>query len=381
MVAPNTKRSKTSMIAPMGPLDFLTCGGADVATLFFGTGGPLEAGPAPGPTDPAAFFGVNGDWVTLEADFTPFAPGPPLPIVWGFWIPVPVLAGTLEGAPPGADLAGPLEGAFPGGPDLEGAGTFVGGDPPGPVFAMALDGGAPPTLEGGPPALEGGGPPSLLGAGAFEAALDGGGPPGPLEGIFDAALVGGDPFTGNSLAGTFDGRLAPFVAGIFLLGAATLLMGALDGASPPGPVLAGGAFFANGAADLVGNFEGTTAVFFVGSLEGAPPGALEGTPAAFLDSNLEGAPPGVFVGTPAVFLAGSLEVAPAAFLAGNLDGGAPPALKGEAPSTGAFEGSFLLPGGDGFFKLKAKFPYLQPGRLNQGCFYESYPGAVLALRC
>lgn len=71
------------MTTPIGPFDFFF-GGADLATLFVGTGaleagplgifetGPLEGGPTLGSAD---FFGVNGDWVTLDPPSLPFAGG------------------------------------------------------------------------------------------------------------------------------------------------------------------------------------------------------------------------------------------------------------------------------------------------------------------
>ena len=432
MVAPKTRMSNTNMTAPIGPLDFLTWGGADVATLFLGTGGPLEAGPAPGPTDPATFFGVNGECVTFEADLTPLAPGAPFPMVCGFWMPVPP-PGAFVGDPPGADFAGPLEGAapggplegtFPGGPDLEGAVAFVGGGPPGPAFAGALVGGTPPALLGG-------GPPNLLGAGALDAALAGGGPPGPFAGIFDAALDGGEPLAGNSLEGALDG-IPTVLEGNFLAGAAVLPTGALDGAfagvfegaleaalaapPPAGEDLAGGDFLAKGAAVLDGSLEGRgappfaggvllgnalegaplagkPAAFFAGSLEGAPPGALVGGPAVFLAGNLEGVPPGIFDGNPAVFFAGSLEGPPpgalegtpavfftgalAGTFPGTLDGGGAPALKGED----SLDGSFLAPAGDGFFKLKAKISLSETGGGSTGDVLMDHVPELFRFNC
>ena len=92
----------------------------------------------------------------------------------------------------------------------------------------------------------------------------------------------------------------------------------------------------------------------MGSFEGAPPGFLDCKPEVFLAGNLEtDASPWALEGTPGTFLTGGPFEGN---FPGALAGSEPPALKGVDTLDGALEGSFLLPGDDGFFKLKAQVP-------------------------
>jgi hypothetical protein len=391
MVAPSTNRSNTSITAPIGPLDFFTGGGADFETLFLGTGGPLEGEPPPGSTELAAFFGENGDWVTLEADFTPFdggapfAVGGPCPMVLGIWIPVPLFAGTLDGGEPGE----PFDGALPRGiPVFEGgrllAGTLDGGVPgaffsreiPGEPCERALDGG-----EAGASLTRGGADFAWIGAlatGPGEVPLAGNVFPG---GIFDGKLETCRPGAGEGifLAGVpRDLLIGSFLEGSVLGALAGKPEGVLEtageGLSPGSAVLAGSDFFAKGKADVAGtldgnppgslagsDFDGTPLVdrgtdFFIGSLDGTPDGDLEGNPTVFFTGRIDFE--GTLDGRPDVLAGGAFD--------GTLEGGAPAALKGDAPPRVAFEGgegSFFVPGGDGFFKLKAK----DSSQANLGC--------------